>query len=972
GGNAGSNGGSGISGNNSGYPDGAGSFGGGGGGSYGANGGGGGAVVNLNGVDIGGTGGVNGTGGGGAGASGNAISSGALTTNASYGFVGIGGGGGGGSYNNGGGAGTAGDLTVSGGATLAVNRSMLVGGAGGGAGGYAVGGGGGAGTLSLIRANLSVTETLLIGGSGGGGGYNGTGVGGAGGTGTVTVNQSAITIGSNGSLILGGDNGQSGATTLGGTGGSGTFNFGGGSSLSFGTGASFIIRSNGTLNIGNATINGATGGTVSGLSVLANNGTINFNQTDAFTLSANISGSGSVNQNGSGTATLSGNNTYSGGTNITGGLINFTSLANFGSGNIALNGGGLQWAVGNTTDISGRLNALGAAGGVFDTNGNNVTFANAIGGAGNLIKQGLGTLALTGNNNYVGGTTITGGLVNFSSLANFGSGNIALNGGGLQWAVGNTTDISGRLNALGAAGGVFDTNGNNVTFANAIGGAGNLVKQGSGTLTITGNNAWSGNTTVSAGTLALGSYTQTAGQTLTIGSSSNTNYGKLAVTGAASFNPGANLAVNVAGLNTLAAGQTLRGVVTAGTLTASTFNITDNSALFNFNAVLNGNIIDLNIISANSIAGAVNAAGLKPAIGAARVLDTQVNGTPTGDMTNVVTALGRLSDLPSVVRAADQTLPQNFGTAALSGTLSSLNRLFSGRFASGGQTGLSSGDAMTNRQVWLMPFGSRASQDDRDGASGFSANTWGLAAGIEADLDNLRLGLAYAYGNTNVIGNTALSGAGSHAKIDSNVLALYGSLPFSDLTLGFQVDTGWNSSRSNRDLNFGGLNRTASADYGTWSAHAGASLAKAVPLTAATTLIPALRLDYTRLQSQSYTESGAGALNLTVAAKTTEALVLGVESRLVHALDAQSQLSAHLGAGYDAINDRGDLVAAYAGAPGQGFTASGIEHSPWIIKAGIGYTHKTAQGTDVSLRYDAEGRSGFINQSASVKATWRF
>ncbi|WP_290971391.1 autotransporter outer membrane beta-barrel domain-containing protein [Herbaspirillum sp.] len=734
------------------------------------------------------------------------------------------------------------------------------------------------------NATLSVTETLLVGGSGGGGNsYNtGTGgsggiggIGGKGGTGMLTTVGSSIAIGANGALIIGGDNGKTSTSALagpGGTGGAGTFNFGGGSTLSFGTGASFTIRSNGTFNIGNATINGTTGGTVSGLSALANDGTINFNQTDAFTLSANIAGAGSLNQNGNGTTVLTGNNTYSGATTISGGTLQ----------------------VGN------------------------------------------------------GGTNGT-----------LGSGNV-LNNGTL----------------------VFNRSGN-VAVNNSITGTGSLVQQGSGTLTLAGGNAWSGNTTVTAGTLALGSYTQTAGQTLTIGASSNTNYGKLAVTGAASFNPGANLVVNVAGLNSLAAGQTLRGVVTAGTLTASTFNVTDNSALFNFTPVLNGNTIDLNIVSASSatgtgssssasVAGAVNAAGLKPAIGAARVLDTQVNGTPTGDMANVITALGRLSDLPSVARAADQTLPQNFGSAALSGTLSSLNRLFSGRFASSGQTGLSSGDAMTNRQVWLMPFGSRASQDDRDGASGFSANTWGLAAGIEADLDNLRLGLAYAYGNTNVIGNADLSGAGSHAKIDSNVLALYGSVPVSDLTLGFQVDTGWNSSRSNRDLNFGGLNRTASADYGTWSAHAGASLSKAVPLTESTTLIPALRLDYTRLQSQSYTETGAGALNLNVAAKTTEALVLGVESRLVHALDAQSQLSAHLGAGYDAINDRGDLVAAYAGAPGQSFTASGIDHSPWIIKAGIGYTHKTAQGTDVSLRYDAEGRSGFINQSASVKATWRF
>ena len=76
-----------------------------------------------------------------------------------------------------------------------------------------------------------------------------------------------------------------------------------------------------------------------------------------------------------------------------------------------------------------------------------------------------------GTNTYSGGTTINGGLVNFSSGSNFGTGAITLNGGGLQWASGNTLDISSRLAALGASGGTFDTNGNNVTLdLAAIGG----------------------------------------------------------------------------------------------------------------------------------------------------------------------------------------------------------------------------------------------------------------------------------------------------------------------------------------------------------------------------------------------------------------------------------------------------------------------------------------------------------------------
>jgi autotransporter-associated beta strand protein len=211
---------------------------------------------------------------------------------------------------------------------------------------------------------------------------------------------------------------------------------------------------------------------------------------------------GSLVKQGSGILTLTGLNAYTGGTTVSGGLINFNSVNNFGTGAITLAGGGLQWATGNTLDISSQLAPLGAGGGTFDTNGNNVSFATPISGAGGLTKQGLGTLTLTANNLYSGGTTVSGGLINFNSAGNFGSGMITLNGGGLQWAAGSTADISSKLAPLGAGGGLFDTNGNNVTFATGLTGIGGLAKQGLGTLNLTGNSTYTGGTAVLAGTLA--------------------------------------------------------------------------------------------------------------------------------------------------------------------------------------------------------------------------------------------------------------------------------------------------------------------------------------------------------------------------------------------------------------------------------------------------------------------------------------
>ena len=229
-------------------------------------------------------------------------------------------------------------------------------------------------------------------------------------------------------------------------------------------------------------------------------GTVDTNGYDV-AFDGNISGVGGLTKDGAGVLTLSGTNTYSGGTTITGGLVNFADGANLGTANITLNGGGLQWASGNVTDISARLNAIGADGATFDTNANDVTLASVLSGAGGVTKTGTGVLTLSGTNTYSGGTTITGGLVNFADGANLGTANITLNGGGLQWATGNTTDISARLNAIGANGATFDTNNNDVTLASVLSGTGGITKTNGGILILSGANSYSGGTTVLAGGL---------------------------------------------------------------------------------------------------------------------------------------------------------------------------------------------------------------------------------------------------------------------------------------------------------------------------------------------------------------------------------------------------------------------------------------------------------------------------------------
>ncbi len=227
---------------------------------------------------------------------------------------------------------------------------------------------------------------------------------------------------------------------------------------------------------------------------------------------------GALTKGGSGTLTLASSvpGGYIGGTNIDAGALQFASSALTGTGNVRFTGNStLRWGGSNTDDIA-SLNGIQIANGVtgtIDTNGNNVTFAVPVqtgpSSTGALTKTGNGTLSLSSGTpgGYTGGTNISGGALQFVSGAIPATGNVTFTGDGtLKWAPSNTEDVSNRLNIAAGVNGTVDTNGNNVSFANPLQGAGassgNLIKAGAGKLSLlTANPNLQGAVTVSGGTL---------------------------------------------------------------------------------------------------------------------------------------------------------------------------------------------------------------------------------------------------------------------------------------------------------------------------------------------------------------------------------------------------------------------------------------------------------------------------------------
>ncbi|MEZ5387350.1 MAG: autotransporter-associated beta strand repeat-containing protein [Prosthecobacter sp.] len=149
--------------------------------------------------------------------------------------------------------------------------------------------------------------------------------------------------------------------------------------------------------------------------------------------------------------------------------------------------------------------------------------------AAGLIKDGAGTLTLSGSNTYTGGTTLLSGTLQAASTGALGTGDITFTGGTLQYtAASSSTDWATRFKNSTAAISL-DTNGEDVALAGIINSSntGGLAKIGSGTLTLSGSNTFTGESTVVGGTLLLGHQNALAASTFA-GGAGMLSFGSLA------------------------------------------------------------------------------------------------------------------------------------------------------------------------------------------------------------------------------------------------------------------------------------------------------------------------------------------------------------------------------------------------------------------------------------------------------------
>jgi fibronectin-binding autotransporter adhesin len=220
------------------------------------------------------------------------------------------------------------------------------------------------------------------------------------------------------------------------------------------------------------------------------------------------------------------NNTYTGVTTVSGNL-SVDCLANGGvasgigmsgaaSSNLAFINGTLSYTGGNVeTDRGFTLQGTNAIN--VTTLATTVEFSGQVvngAAAGNLIKQGPGTLILSGiNNTYTGGTLVRGGILRAGSTNAFGTGAMILDVAGATLDLdGFDTTVAVLDDSAGTAGNIIlddatltistGDNTASVSYAGAISGTGALVKNGAQAQRLTGcGSSYTGSTTINGGVI---------------------------------------------------------------------------------------------------------------------------------------------------------------------------------------------------------------------------------------------------------------------------------------------------------------------------------------------------------------------------------------------------------------------------------------------------------------------------------------
>jgi autotransporter-associated beta strand protein len=511
-----------------------------------------------------------------------------------------------------------------------------------------------------------------------------------------------------------------------------------------------------------------------------------------------ISGAGGLTMNGTGSVIIQNANSYTGGTIINSGRIGLNNGQGLGTGNVLV--------------LSGAILGIG-----------NVTLANNVSGAGQIVKTASGVGALTGTNTHSGGVDIQGGSLDVTGNASLGTGTVSIaNGAALNY-----------------------TNNSATTFSNGLTGAGTFNKLGTGQLTFANN-------------FSIGSLNLNAGRT------------RINTIGTGNVTVGANAALD--GTGRIIGNLTNNGTVAPGN-SIGTMTVQGNY-VHNANSILEiefdgaGNI-DLLDVTGNATlnGGTLRFVSIGGAEGQGGTF-LRTGGTLTGTFATVETVGAQLPlavvyepnrafMAPSVLTAR----PSTFNAQSMAAADTALGFIDS----------MGVGDVRhgNGNRIWLNGFGAWGKRSASGSTLAYDHDTRGMSGGINFDVGGaVTLGAAIGWAKGDITLGAG-GGGGDQSSILGSINARYSSTGF---TVGGGLLYGKVDQDTLRNVSFNGF--SGSVDGSTDSKVFGGFAELGLPLgsTGGWAFSANARGSYVRQKQDSYTESGTSPLRLTLGDLKTSTL----------------------------------------------------------------------------------------------------
>ena len=279
--------------------------------------------------------------------------------------------------------------------------------------------------------------------------------------------------------------------------------------------------------------------------------------------------------------------------------------------------------------------------------------------------------------------------------------------------------------------------------------------------------------------------------------------------------------------------------------------------------------------------------------------------------------------------------------------------------------------------LWAKGFGNYGTQDARGDSSGYDSTTYGAMIAYDRSIGfDTRAGLGFGYAESNIDGKKF----DSDMDFDTYQVTAYLGHENGPWFIHSSGTFGWNDYTSTRHIVFPGVDKTASADYNGQEYTAFGLAGYHFSGINKFTITPMVSIQYSRVNTDDYTETGAGDTNLIVDSQSYDYIESGLGIKVERDFSYRGGVyvpEGHFKLLHELSNPTSEQTAVYAVAGSPSFTTLGQNTADNIFNVGAGLTLLPfacgSKTWSLEIVWDYNwGNEGYSAHQGTLRVTNRF